>query len=444
MSSNEDVSKSHLPELNRRQFLAAGGLSVAGLSLTRSGLAGRKLLRPATVKSVTGATLPANAAPLSQQFLVSYNNPTGATYKCLDFYESVYSRAPLADNFSTSLVRINSNFQIVPGVAQSWKQTSKTTWEFYIKPGIMWTDGNEVTANDFVETFRYSADPKHAWDFTWYWTAIGLKNYAAAVAGKAPLSSIGVGVGKNKYTFVVTTEAPVAFIPYAMLYSMPLSAAGLAKYGNALYNVNPATSISMGPYVLKSFNPTSAVVLGPNTKYTAGLRLAHPVADRQDHQCGLPATPGDRRRRHWPQSEQDQPPDRQGELETQQAHAALEPTRLPRPLRVLQDEGQAVQQPEGAPGLCPRRRPGLHHQCPDCAAGPSRVRLSHAWLPLRGQRSAEEVHQLQPRTGPATPGPGRLPEREGLPRGDVQLSSPGRLARPGHVGPGRAGPGGEL
>ena len=60
-------------------------------------------------------------------------------------------------------------------------------------------------------------------------------------------------------------------MPYAMLYSMPLSAAGLAKYGNGLYNVNPATVISMGPYVLKSFNPTTEVVLGPNTKYTAGF-----------------------------------------------------------------------------------------------------------------------------------------------------------------------------
>jgi ABC-type transport system substrate-binding protein len=168
-------------------------------------------------------------------------------------------------------VRINNAYQIVPGVAHSWKQTSPTTWEFYIAPGIMWTDGNELTANDFVETLRYSADPKHAWDFTWYWTAIGLKNYASAVAGKAPLSSIGVGVGKDKYTFVVTTEAPVAYIPYAMLYSMPLSAAGLAKYGNGLYNVNPATAISMGPYVLKSFNPTTEVVLGPNTKYNAGF-----------------------------------------------------------------------------------------------------------------------------------------------------------------------------
>ncbi len=286
MSTSKRVSNSHLPELSRRGLLAAGGAGVASLYLAKSAHAERLLNRtgakPGAVKSTTGAILPANAAPASQQFLVDYRNPVGATFKCLDFYESVYARAPLADNFSTPLVRINNAYQIVPGVAHSWKQTSPTTWEFYITPGIMWTDGNELTAADFVETFRYSADPKHAWDFTWYWTAIGLKNYASAVAGKAPLSSIGVAQGKDKYTFVVTTEAPVAFIPYAMLYSMPLSAAGLAKYGNGLYNVNPATAISMGPYVLKSFNPTTEVVLGPEHEVQRRVRLAHRVADWQD------------------------------------------------------------------------------------------------------------------------------------------------------------------
>ena len=156
----------------------------------------------------------------------------------MDFYETVYSRAPLADKFNLAWCASPRTTQIVPGTATHWAQTSPTTWEFYIRPGIMWSDGNELTANDYVETFRYSADPKHAWDFTWYWSGV-IKNYTEAVAGKAPVNSIGVSVGKNKYTFVVTTEGPVAFIPNAMLYSMPLSAAGLAKYGNGAVQHQP-------------------------------------------------------------------------------------------------------------------------------------------------------------------------------------------------------------
>ena len=135
-------------------------------------------------------------------------------------------------------------------------------------PGIMWSDGNELTANDYVETFRYSADPKHAWDFAWYWSGV-IKNYTEAVAGKAPVNSIGVSVGSNKYTFVVTTEGPDRLHPQAMLYSHAALRRRPGQVRQRLYNINPATCISCGPYILKTFNPTAEVVLVPNTKYTA-------------------------------------------------------------------------------------------------------------------------------------------------------------------------------
>lgn len=260
--------------ISRRKFLAAGGAGAAGLLLAQRGASlfpGELPLEDVARARADLAHKALGLAPVSQQFFSTYNNSVGATFKALDFYETVYSRAPNADEFNIALVRLNNNFKIVPGAAQSWSQTSPTTWEFKIRPGIMWSDGNELTANDYVETFRYSADPKHAWDFTWFWSGV-IKNYTEAVAGKAPVNSIGVGVGKDKYTFVVTTEGPVAFIPAAMLYSQPLSAAGLAKYGNGLYNLNPATVITCGAYTLRSFDPTAHVVLEPNTKYTGPFK----------------------------------------------------------------------------------------------------------------------------------------------------------------------------
>lgn len=270
------------PGMSRRNFLAAGGAGAAGLILARRGSSlfrGQSPLEDVAKTRLDVAKKALGVAPTSEQFYVTYNNSVGATYKALDFYETVYSRAPEADLFNIALVRINKNFQIVPGAATSWAQTTPTTWEFRIRPGIMWSDGNELTANDFVETFRYSADPKHAWDFTWYWSGV-IKNYTEAVAGKAPVNSIGVGVGKDKYTFVVTTEAPIAFMPNAMLYSYPLSAAGLAKYGNALYNIDPATVITCGPYTLRTFDPTAHVVVEPNAKYTAPFKpyIQYPIA----------------------------------------------------------------------------------------------------------------------------------------------------------------------
>jgi ABC-type transport system substrate-binding protein len=246
--------------LTRRKLIAVGGASALGLYL--GGVAPGSA---ATRKAIT-ELLPVGVAPAGDRFWVIGVDSTGATYKALDFYETVYSAAPLGDNFSIPLVRMNKNFVTVPGAATGWRQTSPLTWEFDLHPGIMWSDGNELTAADYVETMRYSADPKHAWDFSWYWSGV-IKNFTEAVAGKVPTSAIGVAQGKDKYTIVFTTETPIAYMPAALLYSNPLSAAALSKYGSGSYNLNPGTVVTSGPYTLHSFDPTDHVVLERNPKY---------------------------------------------------------------------------------------------------------------------------------------------------------------------------------
>ena len=146
-SAKESGRGGMLPDLSRRQFMLAGGATALAAALAQRAEIARELLGPASSRktvSPAGAPTFPNMAPASDQFFVDYRNPVSAVYKCFDFYESVYARAPLADNFSTPLIRINNAYQIVPGVAHSWKQTSTTKWEFYIRPGIMWRDRKSV------------------------------------------------------------------------------------------------------------------------------------------------------------------------------------------------------------------------------------------------------------------------------------------------------------
>jgi ABC-type oligopeptide transport system substrate-binding subunit len=72
----------------------------------------------------------------------------------------------------------------------------------------MWSDDTPLTADDYVATFRYGADPKHAWDFTWFFNGI-IANWDDAVA-TAPLESIGV-TAVDKNTLQITTQEP--YIP---------------------------------------------------------------------------------------------------------------------------------------------------------------------------------------------------------------------------------------
>ena len=97
----------------------------------------------------------------------------------------------------------------------------------------MWSDGNAVTANDWVTTFRYGADPAHAWDFTWYlpgdYQGLGRRHRREDPAGGAWRRQ-----GENEHELIMETQVPAPFLPAMLLYSCPLSAAALRSTGRSI------------------------------------------------------------------------------------------------------------------------------------------------------------------------------------------------------------------
>jgi len=102
-----------------------------------TGATGSTAPSPATASS---ATLPADAAPPDQQvYIVNTTNEA----KVLDFYEAVYARPIIADLFSEPLVRLNNDYELTPGSAESWKASDDgKTWTFKIAPGLVHRHGN--------------------------------------------------------------------------------------------------------------------------------------------------------------------------------------------------------------------------------------------------------------------------------------------------------------
>ncbi len=144
------------------------------------------------VVNALGREMPADAAPLDQQVLI-YPYSGWRTFTTIDFFEAVYQRADaLSDLLSDSLVRLDKNFQPNPGAATEWSlDESGLVWTFKLDPNLMWNDGTPVTAEDYVATFRYGADPTHAWDFSWYYQGV-IKNWTQAVNAEVTVEEIGV------------------------------------------------------------------------------------------------------------------------------------------------------------------------------------------------------------------------------------------------------------
>jgi len=215
--------------------------------------------------TLNGVTLPADAAPADQQVYVAHYDNT-ADFTTIDFYESVYKRGgSVTDILSDSLVRLDKNFKVQPGAATKWEVDSTgLVWSFHLDPNLMWSDDTPVTADDYVATFRYGADPKHAWDFTWFFQGV-IKNWSEAVAGKVPLDQLGVKAA-DAHTLQVTTEAPAPYLPAMMLYSNTMQKKALETTGG-LYNSDPKTSVSSGPFVLKEWLKGDRLIYEANPKY---------------------------------------------------------------------------------------------------------------------------------------------------------------------------------
>jgi peptide/nickel transport system substrate-binding protein/oligopeptide transport system substrate-binding protein len=210
-----------------------------------------------------GVTLPEDAAPLDQQYIKTLALE-GTT---VDFPVSVYKRTDPAYSsvLSVPLVRINKDFELLPAGAESWEVSDDgLTWTFHLDPNLKWSDGSPLTAHDHVFTFQYQADPAHAWDFAWFWSI--LKNWDDAVAGKVPVTEIGV-VAVDDYTLQFITKEPAPYLPSQALYARPMSKVAFEKHGE-YYNNTPETSVSASPWILEEWTKGKQMVFGPNPNYT--------------------------------------------------------------------------------------------------------------------------------------------------------------------------------
>lgn len=208
-----------------------------------------------------GKQLPDDAAPSEQQVFV-LGGTEAKPGMFMDISGSVYNRGPLSDQYAVPLTRINKDFELTPGSASEWKVSEDgNTWTFNLRDDIMWSDDTPLTADDFVATFQYMADPKSAYDFTWFYSkgSGNIKNFDEVVAGKLPVTDVGVRKGANDKELIIETSEPTPYLPSLGIFMMPLNKAALAAHGPT-YNANPDTCVSCGPFIVTEFSPTRVVI----------------------------------------------------------------------------------------------------------------------------------------------------------------------------------------
>lgn len=155
--------------------------------------------------------------------------------------------------------------RIVPGVAESWKQTDPTTWVFKLRANAKWSNGDPVTAADCVYGIQRFLDPKTASKYAATYGTF-LLNGADVAAGKKPPAQVGVRA-IDKLTVEIKTPFPVAFLPQLLSNNNlgPIHKATIDKHGKDW--TKPGNMVSNGAFVLKEWQVNSKVVIEKNPQY---------------------------------------------------------------------------------------------------------------------------------------------------------------------------------
>jgi len=164
------------------------------------------------------------------------------------------------------LAMLDAHGKPVPGAAESWDiAPDGKTWTFHLRHDDKWSNGDPVTAADFLYSFRRLVDPKTAAE-----DPSDLKqvvNYEAIISGKeTDLTKLGVEA-PDPYTLVLHLTEPRIALPFILTDMMlaPLHRASIEKAGDQW--TQPGHIVSNGPFVMKAWTPQSEIVLAKNPTF---------------------------------------------------------------------------------------------------------------------------------------------------------------------------------
>ncbi|KMJ45022.1 peptide ABC transporter substrate-binding protein [Xenorhabdus khoisanae] len=214
--------------------------------------------------SVSAAHVPAGTQLDPRQELVRQLKDEPAS---LDPIKSFgLTEAQILRDLFEGLVNQDAHGQTIPGVATDWKTTDNKTWIFTLRHDARWSNGDSVTASDFVYSWQRLVNPANASSFSWFAALSGIQNAQEIIDGKLPPEKLGVEA-IDPYTLKVSLDRPVPYFPCMTTnFSLyPVNKQSVEKYGNDWTRVG--NLVGNGAFMLTGRVVNEKIVLKPNPYY---------------------------------------------------------------------------------------------------------------------------------------------------------------------------------
>ncbi|HLF09817.1 MAG TPA: peptide ABC transporter substrate-binding protein [Gammaproteobacteria bacterium] len=163
------------------------------------------------------------------------------------------------------LVNEAPNGDLIPGAAESWTVSDDgKTYVFVLRRTARWSNGDPVTAHDFVYGLRRAGDPATLSVYTYILSPI--LNADDIAAGRRPPTDLGVRA-LDDYTLEITLANATPYFLGLLTHSMayPLHRASVEEHGDQF--TRPGNLVGNGAYMLDEWVVQSHIKLVRNPHY---------------------------------------------------------------------------------------------------------------------------------------------------------------------------------
>lgn len=174
------------------------------------------------------------------------------------------------------LVGSDAAGKTVPALAEKWESDGDKVWTFHLRDA-KWSNGEPITADDFVYSFRRLTDPETGAPYASYLADGKVVNAEEVMLGKAKPETLGVKA-LDKKTLQFTLTAPVPYFPDMLIqqFTYPVHRATVEKFGDKW--TQPENYVSSGAYKLKEWRVNSHIALEKNPAYYDADKVTIPEA----------------------------------------------------------------------------------------------------------------------------------------------------------------------
>ena len=166
------------------------------------------------------------------------------------------------------LYTLDADGNAIPAIAKSYDVSEDgLVYTFHLREDAKWSNGEPVTANDFVYAWRRLVDPNTASEYAFIMDVAGVKNAASVNAGEASLEELGVKAVDDS-TLEVTLALPVPYFLQLMTFPsfFPMNEAFVTEKG-ADYAQSPDGLLANGPFKMTEWTQGHSFKVEKNDSY---------------------------------------------------------------------------------------------------------------------------------------------------------------------------------